>query len=98
MRPCEQCGEALGNEVKECPNCGQSSLKGGVANRAEPTPKASLPVDETRFEWLGYISFPLLAGGVFGGAVCLALGPIGILVGAGIFLLFLALKLVMDLL
>ncbi|MHC4879569.1 MAG: hypothetical protein ACYTGL_24205 [Planctomycetota bacterium] len=45
-----------------------------------------------------YLSFPLLAGILFGGAMCAASGPWGIAAGAGIFLACLMLRVGGDLL
>jgi hypothetical protein len=98
MRPCQNCGTALENQIKVCPACGAGESSRELRSAPKGSPNIAEADDENRGLWMEYLSFPLLAGILFGGAMCAASGPWGIAAGAGIFLACLMLRVGGDLL
>lgn len=102
MRPCPVCGKALENQIRVCPECETDlSLKARQSTRtrsSEARPSAADRDHDADHElWREYLPLPLLTGLLFGGAACAAIGPWGLAVGVGVFILAFLFRLVLDL-
>ncbi|TWT35101.1 hypothetical protein KOR42_51960 [Thalassoglobus neptunius] len=102
MRPCPHCGAALGNQIQVCPSC-QSDLS-PIRKQSTQTDlpetqdsPAHTVRDSDNSLWMEYLPLPLFAGLLFGVATFLAIGPWGIAIGFGVFLLAFLFRLVIDL-
>ena len=92
MRPCKTCGVALENRVKVCPHCESAEIPPTIATanlRSSTMPETD---DENRVLLMDILFLPVLAGILFGGAVFMAAGLWGFAAGAGVFMIFLLLR------
>ncbi len=97
MRPCQNCGTALENQISVCPVCQASGGFHRTKSVPDHSPTATGSDHENRALFFDFMFLPLFAGVLFGGILCAAAGPWGIAVGVGVFLVGLMFRIAVDL-